>query len=198
MWISDIDHLNLRLHDRPGTRGEEAATDTCDARRIARGRYNRWLLGRHRHQDVSPVDGEVAGNADGNPEDPDGILDHAIGLLETQPILGAKRLEDALVEAGRLGQQFMSTAQVQPAKSDPARSQHGLVPNPEVVQRLRTARPAAGAGRWNPPPASSATMLRMILRTWRAAASALTLISLRGPSASKTSCIVSRIRCTRR
>ena len=100
------------LHDRPSTRGEQAATDACDARCIAGSCYNRWLLGRHRHQDVSLVDGEVAGNADGYPEDPDGVLDHVIGLLETQPILGAKGLEDALVEAGRLGQQFMSTTQV--------------------------------------------------------------------------------------
>ena len=112
MWIGDIDHLNLRFHDRPGTRGGEAALDTRDTRRVAGGRYNRWLLGRHRHQNVSPVDGEVTSNADGNPEGPDGILDHVIGLLETQPILGAKGLEDALVEAGRLGQQFMSTTQV--------------------------------------------------------------------------------------
>ena len=82
MWIGDIDHLNLRLHDRPGTRGGEAALDTRDTRRVAGGRDNRWLLGRHRHQNVSPVDGEVTSNADGNPEDPDGILDHVIGLLE--------------------------------------------------------------------------------------------------------------------
>ena len=106
--------------------------DTCDARRVAGSRYNRWLLGRHRHQDVSPVDGEVTSNADGNPEYPDGILDHVIGLLQTQPVLGQKRLEDVLVETGRLGQQFMSTAQVQAAKSDPARNHHGLLPHPEV------------------------------------------------------------------
>jgi hypothetical protein len=121
-WIADIDHLNLRLHDRPGTRSEEAAVDTRDARRVACGRYNRWLLGRHGHQDVSPVDGEVTSNADGNPEYPDGILDHVIGLPQAKPVLGQKRLENVLVEAGRLGQQFMSTAQVQAAKSDSART----------------------------------------------------------------------------
>ena len=54
------------------------------------------------------------------------------------------------------------------------------------------------ADRRDPEPASSATMLRMILRTCRAAASALTLTSLRGPSVSKTFCIVSRICLTRR
>jgi hypothetical protein len=85
IWIGDIDQLNLRLHDRPGTRSEEAALDTRDACGVTGGRDNRWLLGRHRHQNVSPVDGEVTRYADGNPEDPDGILDHVIGLLQTQP-----------------------------------------------------------------------------------------------------------------
>ena len=54
------------------------------------------------------------------------------------------------------------------------------------------------AARRDPVPASSATMLRMILRTCSAAASALTLTSLRGPSVSKTFCMVSRICLTRR
>ena len=52
--------------------------------------------------------------------------------------------------------------------------------------------------RRDPVPVSSATMLRMILRTCSAAASALTLTSLRGPSVSKTFCMVSRICLTRR
>ena len=100
--------------------------DTRDARRVAGRRDNRRLLGRHRHQNVSPVDGEVARNADRNPQNPDGILDHVIGLLQAQPVLGPKRVEAVRAETGRLGQQFMSTAQVQVAKSDPARSHHGL------------------------------------------------------------------------
>ena len=61
---------------------------------------------------------------------------------------------------------------------------------------MRAARLPVERARRNSAPVSSATMLRMILRTCSAAASALTLTSLRGPSVSRTFCMVSRIRLT--
>ena len=63
-----------------------------DSRRVAGRRDNRRLLGRHRHQDVTPIDREIARDADRNAENADGILDHVIGLVETQSVLGSERL----------------------------------------------------------------------------------------------------------
>ena len=67
----------------------------------------------------------------------------------------------------------------------------------EAVRPLTARSKGLRCFRQRPVP-SSATMFRMILRTCSAAASALTLTSLRGPSASSTACIVSRMVCTRR
>jgi hypothetical protein len=83
------------------------------------------LFGRHRHQNLAPVDHEIAGNADGNPNGSDGILDHVIGLLDGRPVLRPERLQGVLVETRRLGELVMATVRVQAAEFDSARCHHG-------------------------------------------------------------------------
>jgi hypothetical protein len=94
-----------------------------------------------------------------------------------------------------LGVPWGHTRQSDGAETHPAKS---IRPRWRVPRLRDDQRFAEAFARREPVPVSSATMLRMILRTCRAAASALTLTSLRGPSVSRTFCMVSKICCTRR
>jgi hypothetical protein len=102
--VRDVEHLHLGDHLRGRRLGLKAASLAGEAGHVGGAGDDRWFFDRHRHQDVAAVDLEVHGDAQGQAEDADNVLDHLVGLVRRKPGLAGQGGEGVNVERSSLGQ----------------------------------------------------------------------------------------------
>ena len=111
--VGYVEHLDLRLHQRWGGRGDEPAVVPGHPREVARRRHHRRLLGGHRDEDVAPVDAEVGGDAHWHAQHADDVLHHVVGLLHREAALGVQHAQVVGVAADELRHQRTTRVDVE-------------------------------------------------------------------------------------